>query len=132
MTYFLPRPSAWMTTSPVMSQEVRKRALRSAEVPGAEQQGDRDDAETQGEPRQIELALATQQAPAEAIDHAHHRIKAIKHPPFFRDHGARKAHRRNIQAKLQNERDDIPEVTILYVERCDVESRTETRENCQQ
>src|ERR1039458_5900111 len=127
MTYFLPRPSARMTTSLVMSQEVRKRAFCFAEVPGAEHQEDRDDADAQGEPRQIELALATQQAPAEAIDHAHRRIKAVDHSPFFWDHSARKAHRRSIKAKLQNERNDMPEVTILYVERCDEERWAETR-----
>src|ERR1019366_5607420 len=121
MMYFLPRPSARMTRSPpLMSQEVRKCAFRFAEVPDAERQKGRYDAEAQEEARQIELALAAQQAPAEAVDHAHRRIQAVKHPPFFRDHGARIAHRRNIKAKLQYEGNDIPEGTILYVERCDV------------
>src|SRR5690348_1492117 len=112
MKYFLPRPSARITKSPVILQEIRERAFGFSEVPDADGQQGRDNTHAHEEARQIKLALATQQAPTEPIDHTYDRIQAVKHSPFFRHHGGRKTHRRYIKTKLQNERNDIAEVAI--------------------
>ena len=74
-----------------------------------------------------------EQAPAEAIDHAHHRTEAIKYLSIFRDHGARSSlekHKGQIGRKSTGTHTQVH--STLYVERCDVERRAETRENRQQ
>ena len=43
-----------------------------------------DDAEAEQEARQIDGACAAEDAPAEAIDDADHRIEAVQKPPLLR------------------------------------------------
>ena len=83
------------------------------------------------EARQVERAFAAQDAPAEAVDHAHHRIEAVPEAPLLRHDGAGEADRRDIKAELHDERDDVAEVAVFHIERRDEQRRAEAREHGQ-
>jgi hypothetical protein len=61
-----------------MSNQISERALGLAEIRQAQPKQDGDDDKTQAEAWHVKLALASQQAPAEAIDNSDGRIQAIE------------------------------------------------------
>jgi hypothetical protein len=71
-------------------QEIRKSALGFSKVPDPERGKDNGDRGAQGESRQIEFTLATQQGPAKAVDYAYGRVQAVQYSPFFRNNGTGK------------------------------------------
>src|SRR5262249_46396672 len=81
------RPSAFRMTDQ-FSYQISERALGAAEGRDAEPQEEGDDSQAQGETGQVEPARATEQAPAEAVDHAHYWVEAVPEAPGFRNHGA--------------------------------------------
>jgi len=72
----------------------------------------------------VQLRL-TQDTPAKPVDHAHHRVEVVPETVLFRHHVAAESHRRNVQAKLHDEGNDIPEVAVLDIQRGEVESDPE-------
>src|SRR2546430_1712437 len=104
MTYFLPRFSARMTTSPLKSDQIRKAFLGAPEIRDSKPEKERHDHDAQDESRKIELARAAEDAPAEAVDNADDGIEAVPEAPAFRDHGAREADRRDVEPELDDKR----------------------------
>src|SRR5262245_32464544 len=129
--YFLPSPSARMTTSSAMSDQIGETALGAAEIGDAEPQEQRDDAEAEEETGKIQPAIAPEHAPAEAVDGADDRVETVPKAPAFRNDGARESDWRDIEAELDDERDDVAEIAIFDVERSDEEGRTEARQHRQ-
>src|SRR6185312_10935611 len=82
---------------------VRERGLDLAEIPqpGREQEGV--DGERDAKARQVELGLAGEQRPAEAVDDPDHRIDRVEQPPGLADQRAAVADGRSVQADLQDE-----------------------------
>ena len=58
-----------------------------------------------------------QQAIPEAIYNAHHRIQRIQYAPFFIYGSAAITYRADEQPELHYKRNDVPEVSILYIKR---------------
>ena len=67
-----------MTTSLMIIRPGPRRCARSPGSSGCRATGKRDDAEAQQEARPVELALAAEQAPAEAVDDADHGVEAVE------------------------------------------------------
>ena len=65
-------------TSPRPLDEIGEGALGTPEIGDAEPEEESDHDKAQQKARQIELALAAQETPAEAIDDADHRIEAYQ------------------------------------------------------
>src|ERR687898_329405 len=82
MMNFLPSFSARMATSD-MSDHVGEGAFAAAEGPRAPHQHGGDDDEADQEARPVDRAVAAQDAPAEAVDHADHGIDAVEHLPVL-------------------------------------------------
>src|SRR5579883_2173156 len=116
MMNLLLRPVVRMTVS-LMSDHVRKAALDAAEGADAQPQGESGDGQAEQEARQIDRALAADDAPAEAVDDADHRIEVVEQPPLFGHDRAREPDGRDIETELQCEGDDETEVAILYDDR---------------
>src|SRR4051812_4577727 len=125
MMYFLPSPSARMTTSSAMSHQIRERLLGAAEIANSKPEKQRDHNQAKQESRQIKRALAAENAPAETVDHAHHRIEAVPEAPFIRNHGARESHGGDIEPELDDERDEVAEVAVFHVKGGDEKRRAE-------
>src|SRR5262249_36769945 len=70
-------------------------------------------------------------APAKAVDDADHRIEAIQESPLLRYHRAGEADRRNIHAKLHNERDDVTEIAVFNIQCSNEQRRPKTGEHGQ-
>src|SRR4051794_33203217 len=102
MRYFLPRPSARMTTSLMRgcSDQIGKGALGATKIPDTEPEEEGDNAEANKKSRQVEGTFAAEDAPPKAVDHADDRIEAIPKAPFLWHDRAGKANRRNIKTKL--------------------------------
>ena len=69
--------------------------------------------------------LAAKDRPAETVDDADHGVEGIEESPFFRNDAARKADRRDIEAKLDDEGNDVAEVAVFDVERGKPEAEAE-------
>src|SRR5579884_1378128 len=119
MTYFLPSPSARITTSSAMSDQVREAFFGSAEIGDADPQEENDDAEADDKARPIKRALSAEHAPAEAVDDADHGIEAVPKAPGRRHDVAREAHRRNVEPELHDERDYVAKISVFDIERRD-------------
>src|SRR5690348_1704347 len=126
MMNFLLRPVVRMTVS-LMSDHVRKAALDASEGADTEPQEERRDAEAEQEARQIDRTLAADDAPAEAVDDADHRIEVVEQPPLFGHHRAREPDGRDIETELQREGNDKAEVAILHDDRRCPDRRSEAR-----
>ena len=70
--------------------------------------------------------VAAEDAPAEAIDHPHHGIEAVKQSPLLRDNLAAESYRRNIKTELHYKRDNIAEIPVFYIEGRNPETRPQT------
>src|SRR6185437_16529437 len=113
MMNFLLRPVVRMTVA-LMSDHVRKAALDASEGPDTEPQEERRDAEAEQEARQVDRTLAADDAPAEAVDDADHRIEVVQQAPLFGHDRAGETDGRDIETELQRERDDETKVAIFY------------------
>src|SRR4029450_1902326 len=131
MMNFLPSFSARMATSD-MSDDVGKGAFAAAEGMRAPHQNDRDDDEADQETRPVDRAVAAQDAPAEAVDHADHGIDAVEHLPVLGHDLAGEADRRHVEADLGDERDDEAEVAVLDDQRGCPDRRADRRQQRQQ
>src|SRR5579864_2034783 len=131
MMNLLLRPVVRMTVS-LMSDHVRKAALDAPEGADAEPQEEGGDGHAEQEARQIDRAVAADDAPAEAVDDADHRIEVVEQPPLFRDDRAGETDRRDIEAELQREGDDKTEVAIFYDDCRSPDRRPEARQHDQQ
>src|SRR5258708_15692870 len=123
--YFLPSTSARMITSSAISQQIGEAALGAAEIADAEPKEQGDHSQAQHETRQIERALAAEEAPAEAVDDPDNRVEAVPEAPALRHDCTRKPDRRDVKAELNDEGDDEAEIAILDVERGQEEGRNE-------
>jgi len=74
----------------------------------------------------MERRLAAQQAPAETIDDADHRVKRIEQAPFLRHDAAAETDWRDVKPELHDERNDVTEVAILNVEGAEPEAGAES------
>src|SRR5688572_10310151 len=79
--YFLPRPSAAITT-PIALDDVREGAFCGAEISDTGDEENRDDGQRQEEAFPIEVR-GPENCPTEPIDDADHRIHRIKQSPLF-------------------------------------------------
>ena len=81
----------------------------------------------------VERALAAEDAPAETVDDADHRIEANRQSRHCAGMTlALKADRRDVQAELHDERDDIAEVAVFHVQRGDPQARPEAGQEGEQ
>ena len=80
----------------------------------------------------IEGGIATQQAPAEAVDDPYDWIERVEKPPFLRDDGAGESDGRDVKPELDKEGYDVAEVTELHVQCGDVEAGTQGRKEGEQ
>src|SRR5881275_3192165 len=60
--------------------------------------------------------LRAEQCPTESFDHTDHRIQAVNSPPRFGQELARVSDWRSEKPELNNEWDDIPDITEFHVE----------------
>ena len=116
----------------VRSDQIGEAFFRLAETADAEPQKKSGNGDAQRETRQIELALAAEDAPAEAVDDADHRIEGIEQPPLLRDDARAEADGRDIEPELHDERNDIAEIAVLDVERGDPQSRPDAGDEGEQ
>src|SRR5260370_34723246 len=77
------------------------------------------------------MALVAEHAPAKSVNHAYHRIGTKVKSPAFGYYRRLETYRRNIKAKLHDERNDVAEVTVFYVEGSNKKHRPQARENCE-
>src|ERR1700682_757590 len=105
-----------MTTSGIVSDQVREAIFHLPKAMDAEPNKKRGDTGARRQAGQAEVALPAQDAPAKAIDDSHHRIEGIHQTPRLGDDARAKADRRNVEAELHDERDDISEIPVLDVE----------------
>src|SRR5687768_9298156 len=131
MMNFLPSFSARMTTSD-MSDHVGEGAFAAAEGTRAPHQHAGDDDEADQEARPVDRAVAAQDAPAEAIDHADHGIDAVEHLPVLGHDLAGETDRRDVEANLGDEGDDEAEVAIFDDQRGRPDRRPDRRQQRQQ
>src|SRR5947207_15099802 len=96
-----------------MSDQIREVALGAAEIGSAEPQEQRDDCEAEDKAGQIEPAIAAEHAPAEAVDHADHRVEAVPDPPLFGHDGAGEPDRRHVETELHDERNDKAKTAVF-------------------
>jgi hypothetical protein len=75
--------------------------------------------------RQIDRVVATQDRPPEAVDHSHHRVEAVEELPLRRHDLGGKADRRDVEADLDDERDDEAKVAISHDHRGSPHGRTD-------
>lgn len=68
---------------------------------------------------------SSKNCPSETIDHADHGVQRVQQTPFLRYDVAGKSNRGDIQAKLDNEGDYVPEVPVSDIERSKPEAETE-------
>src|SRR5438552_1038109 len=129
--YIIPSPSARITTSSAILDQIGEAAFSAPEIGDAEPQEQGHDAEAEEEPGCVEPALAPQHAPSKAVDDADHRVEAVPEAPGFGHDGARKSDRRDVEPELDDERNDVAEIAVFDVERGDQESRTEARQHRQ-
>lgn len=111
------------------SKEIGKGPLGFAEISHANPEHDHKDRPAGDETRQIELGLAPQKAPTEAVDDPHRRVETVDEPPFLRNGGAGEAHRRGIEAKLQDEGNDVSEVPVFDVQSGEEQRRAQARQH---
>src|SRR5690349_18182356 len=88
------------------SNDIGEGTFRGTELADAEPEKQSHDGGADNEPGDVKLAFAAEQAPSEAVDDAHNGVQAVEQSPFFRDHAAGESDRRNVKAKLYNERND--------------------------
>src|SRR5258708_36892079 len=98
--YFLPSTSARMITSSAISQQIGEAALGAAEIADAEPKEQGDHSQAQHETRQIERALAAEEAPAEAVDGPANRVEAVPKALTLRHACTRTPDRRDGKAEL--------------------------------
>jgi hypothetical protein len=103
------------------SDQVRKALFHPPELTNTKpQEKDRDNS-AQGQTGEIEPALSAQDAPAKSVDHADHRVEGIEQAPLLRYHARAETDRRDVQAELHDERNDVLKVAIPHVESGDPE-----------
>src|ERR1041384_5265347 len=112
--------------------DVHKTSLGPSEVPEAtktDDRGQKDGGQNAGPPK---IDLAAQERPAETVDDADHGIARIKEAPVFRNFIAAETHRRHVKTELDDERNYVSKISVLYVERRKPESGTErsSERNC--
>src|SRR3954469_8090185 len=115
-----------MTMSGI-SDQIGEAFFCSAKLADAKPQKENRYEKAQTEARPIEAALTAEQAPTKTINHANHGIERIEKPPFLRHDIGAKANRRDVKAKLHDERNDVTEVPIFYVERGNPDPNAEAR-----
>ena len=95
------------------SDHVSKGSLHATEIPNraGRQGGNRDDGQRKSRP--IHVVLTAEQAPAESVDDADHRIDGIKETKPVRNNTAQKPDRRDVKAKLNNKWNNKAEITVL-------------------
>jgi hypothetical protein len=106
-----------------LSYQICKTLLHLPEPADAQPEEEGDEGKAESETGPVDWAITAEYAPAEAVDHPHHRIKAVEEPPLLRDDLTAEADRGDIQAKLHNEGDHIAEISIFHVERSDPQAR---------
>src|SRR5262249_10217816 len=84
---------------------------------------------TDGKTGEKKPALAAQKAPAKAVDHPDDGVQTIPEAPGIWHHRAGEPHGRDVEPELDDERDDVAEVTVLDVEGGDEEGGAEAREH---
>ena len=89
-----------------------------AELGDTEPEETGDNRDTGDKAGEVNRACGTEDAPPETIDDADQRIQTVEQPPFLGDDAAAKTHRRNIETELDKEWNDVAEVAILHVQRC--------------
>src|SRR3981189_3226862 len=92
------------------SDQVPKAPLRRGELADAEPKEEDRHCDADPESRQIELALAAQDAPAEPVDDTDHRIERVEQPPILRHDARAESDRRDVEAELDQERNHETEV----------------------
>src|SRR5207253_423465 len=80
-----------------ISDQIGEAAFGAAEIRDAEPQKEGDDGEAEEEPGRVEPAVAAEHAPAEAVDHADHRVEAVPEAPLLGNDRARKPDRRDVE-----------------------------------
>src|SRR5262245_24116920 len=99
------------------SYQICETLLHLPKLADTEPEEERNEGKTQNEAGPVERTLTAENAPAEAVDHPHHRIEVVEQVPSCRDDLTAEADWRNIKAELCNERDHISEIPIFYVQR---------------
>src|SRR6266851_5336640 len=105
--------------APSPSDQIREARFGPAEAANAEPQEKRRDREACSETRQIELALPAEDAPAKPVDNPDHRVERIDKPPFLRHNVGAEPDRRDVEAELHDEGNNITEITVFDVKRGD-------------
>jgi len=110
------------------SDEIREALFHLAELADAKPQEKDDDAPAQDEAGQVKIGFTAEDGPAESVDNAHDRVDRVQQAPLFGHDGGAEAHRRDVQAELDDEGDDVAEVSVLDVERGNPQPRSQACE----
>src|SRR3984957_7365012 len=105
------------------SDDVGEAAFHFPEVPDAD--GDRRRGHGERDPHRAGVERNAEQRPAEAVDDPDQRVERIEQAPRFRHVGGGESHRRDEQAELHDERNDVAEVAVFDVERSEQQSEAE-------
>jgi hypothetical protein len=107
------------------SNQVREALFHFAELPDAEpeEEGCDGDADAEGGP--VEGGLAAEEAPAETVNDANHRVQRVEETVLLGDDTGTEADRRDVEAELDDEWDDESKVAVFDIQRGKPETRPE-------
>src|SRR5918911_368345 len=127
IAYCFARPRTEITRS----DDIGEAPLGAGEVDGADDDEDDRRADRDEQRAQVRAADA-EQAPAEAVDHAGHRVQAVDRPVGAVDEARRVGDGARVQPELHHERHDVADVAVLDVERRESEPDAERGQECEQ
>ena len=105
------------------SDQVSEALFHLAELADTQPEEEDDQEPAEQEAGQVQAGFTAKDGPAEAVDDADDRVEGIQQTPRIRHNGRAEAHRRHVQAKLHNERDDVAKVAVFDVQRGDPKPR---------
>jgi len=92
--------------------------LHLSELTDAEPEEEGGECKACGEARP-EYGGLSKNAPAETIDDSHNRVERVQQLPLLRNQAAAETDMGNVQAELNNKRNDVSKISIFDVERGD-------------
>ncbi len=85
-------------------------------MPDAEPQEKGGDGEAEAEGGPVDGGLATEEAPAEAVDDADHRVEGIEEAVLLRDDAGTETDRGDVETELNNKGDDEAEIPVFDIQ----------------
>src|SRR6266704_5101495 len=111
----------------MVSDDISERAFGFAEVPDPsdKKNGDQTTGEHDGKP--VQWHSAAEKGPTKTFDDADHRVQRIDQAPFCRYNRTAEADGRNVESKLDDERDDVPEVAVFDIQSAQPQANPKSR-----